>query len=422
METECVNNVIYVCDILYARDIHENIIRWQAVVHKISEDSCTIVRNYGKYNGKQNTNTIIINNGKNVTKSNATDVATQAIKEAKAMVVNKHKDGYRTLIELGILRDNVDSNLHIKINNALPKTRLDANNFSKPMLASKYKGNMVFPCIAQRKINGVRCFISYKENQGLLFNEDSAVLTSREGILYDVPHIKEYFTDFYNNNADKLDIVFDGELYIFNKLVTDIAGAARNSKNPLNKQFAFICYDLAIPDMNNRDRNILRHNILISNSYDVARNLNIEIKNNIYILDSYICNDDSEAIDYCSSFIKSHDEGVILRDFDADYQFGKRRVNMQKLKQITEIDYKIVDIIPTEHEIDRFNRSTCLFVCKTGEGLEFKVTPYGYSKETKADMLATKLSLIGKTLSVKFYEYTKDNKPFHANGYIREYK
>lgn len=106
-------------------------------------------------------------------------------------------------------------------------------------------------------------------------------------------------------------------------------------------------------------------------------------------------------------FINMGYEGSIQRNLDGMYEFGKRPMCITKLKRVTENTYQIIDIIPQKKDPNKG-----LYVCQTDEGLEFEVTPKG-TDEFKTLVLATKDLFIGKTLFCVFYEYTKDNKPFH---------
>jgi hypothetical protein len=445
MSAEFNESVKWANDTLYARDIHGNIISWNIRVEDYTgtsiegTDAVDIVRVFGRVNGKRHTINTVVREGKNIGKKNATTPRTQAIKEAKAMVKAKAKEGYRSLIELGgillegqdkpyiaYIKDGLNAmeyNIFLETN--VPKLRLDENNFSKPMLASKYKGKMVLPCIVQRKINGVRALISYREkpNAGLFDDGKEVIITSREGLVYRIAHIEQWFLANMYDNKDNHDIVFDGEIYIPNQEVTTIGGSAKNPTNPYHNQLKFICYDLAIPELNNYDRDVLRYK-LFTKYHIVADFHRTGLGSSVVVaLGSIHCHSQEDILMYTDAYIKEGFEGAILRDPNAEYGFGSRKIIMQKSKKFFDSEFELVDIIPTEKDVDKNGKPTCLFVCKNDTtDATFNVTPYGYTKEMKAGMLIHKEAYIGKQITVKYYERTKNGLPFHANGNIRDYE
>jgi len=439
MPTEFVENVKWANDTLYSRNIHGNVISWTIRVedYPIVAGTALIVRDYGRLDGKQHKQFIHINSGKNIGKKNATTPLQQAIKEAKSMVKSKIKEGYRSISDLGgDLANNGDVIFEEPTGNTLvpyktflelkvPKLRLDENNFSKPMLASKYKGKMVLPCIVQRKINGVRAFISYREvpNAGLFDEGKQVIITSREGLVYRIAHLEQWFLANIYDDATQHDIVFDGEIYIPNQEVTTIGGSAKNPINPYHNQLKFICYDLAIPEMSNFDRDVLRYKLFIKHNIlgDFHRTgLGSSV---VVALGSIPCHSQEDILMYTDAYIKEGFEGAILRDPNAEYGFGSRKIIMQKSKKFFDAEFELVDIIPTEKDVDKNGRPTCLFVCKNDTtDATFNVTPYGYNKEEKADILLNKECYIGEQVTVKYYERTKNGLPFHANGHLRNYE
>ncbi len=90
---------------------------------------------------------------------------------------------------------------------------------------------------------------------------------------------------------------------------------------------------------------------------------------------------------------------------------------MTKLKRSQDKEFKVINVIGGENTPE-----LGVFVCLAENGMEFNCTPEG-TKEQKMEYLTNKVNYIGKMLTVRFFERTKDGKPFHAVGVtIRDYE
>ena len=68
-------------------------------------------------------------------------------------------------------------------------------------------------------------------------------------------------------------------------------------------------------------------------------------KERLIILPSIYINNNYKAIKARNNFINIGFEGLILRNTETDYQYGRRRANyMEKFKDATEGDFIIIDI------------------------------------------------------------------------------
>ena len=258
---------------------------------------------------------------------------------------------------------------------------------------------MVFPCILQPKINGNRCVTDIS----LIDNDIKITMTSKEGNDITVPHIERALKELGAKILDrfnKTSIKLDGELYIHGMLLQDIKSCI--VKPNLNTYgLTYQVFDLAIPNVTNIKRVQALSIIKKMMEEDVFSNSPIRI------VPSTIVNNDTEVQHDTDVNINMGYEGSILRDPNGLYEFGKRPQCMVKLKRPTYKSFLIVDIISQEKDPNKG-----LFVCKTEDGLEFEVNPKG-NDEFKVLVLATKDLFINKMLFCVFYEYTKDNKPFH---------
>ena len=420
--------------ILYSRDSTSKILSWSIEV-KETLDGVKIYTEYGEYYGKKTPNHYLILQGKNIGKANETTPFQQAINEAEATWKKQKKKGYKSTEDLNIglpMDENYDTALYHSLLLTLPKYRTDINEVKKPMLCQQYyrnkknwtapdgevwdnrkyyylmnpfvpkeKGAIIikFPCILQPKINGVRCF-AHIELDG---NNIGVSLTSKDGEAYKIAHISIALSslgELILEKFNKTSIILDGELYIHGMALQDINSCVK--KPNLNTHgLVYKVFDLAIENNTNIKR-VQALNIIKKLIPDDALNTSP-----IQIIESSIVQNDLEIQHDTDVFINMKYEGSIQRNLDGMYEFGKRPMCMTKLKRPTENTYQIMDVVPQKKDPNKG-----LYVCQTEDGLEFEVNPKG-TDEFKTLVLATRDLFVGKMLFCVFYEYTKDNKPFH---------
>lgn len=417
-------------DTLYARNSNNTINAWSISVEPLENMKALIHIVEGQLEGKETNTTRAVNKGKNIGKMNETTAYEQACKEAQSRWEKKKKQGYKSLKDLNIDVENYKEEKPgdiLTINNAievsLPLNRTDANNLSKPMKAQPYfkddgSVRIKFPCYGQSKLNGFRVMARWekvKENVGTLLETEveKVVFRSKEGLRYDIlEHIEKEFTkemfSTINIKGEQIEIVFDGEMYIPNEILSEISSAVRKRNNKTEK-LKFYIFDIAISEVNQKNRLQFLdefRTLLINNSCK-----------NILTVNSIKINSNEEAQEFTDTCIKQGYEGAIFRDINAEYQFGKRPQTMVKLKRFQDKEFKIVDVVGGDNSPE-----LGVFICVQEQGLKFKVTPEG-SQDIKKEYLSNKTKYIGKKLTVRFFERTKDNLPFHAVGTtIRDYE
>lgn len=336
---------------------------------------------------------------KNIGRANETSPYEQAKKEAEAEWLLKLKQGYKERLE-------DISPLITDINEILKPMK--AQSFSEEKLIKK----IGFPCIQQPKLNGLRAVLrwedDYTEGEGIFKTTISkAVLRSKEGIEYWMPHITNYLTkDFFMTEYGQ--VAYDGELYKHGMPLNQINASCpmkvnnkieKCSGNPLLIQFW--CFDLSVPEINQKHRMILQEEIV--NKY----------RDSITFLIYYIVLTLEDATYLHNSFLKDGFEGSIFRNLDAYYEFGKRPITMMKWKKKKNTECKIIDIKLKEQIGER---SYITFVLKNDINDEiFESVPYGNESE-RQEYLTNKSSYIGKYATIEFYERSGVKKvPFHSN-------
>ena len=428
---------------LYKKDSKGNILIWRAdILQNLSGISISIT--HGELDGKLSSNTRCNIQGKNKGKFNETSPYIQADKEVVALYKRKKRQGYKSLEDLKYNETGniftLDENIEEFLYKNLKFNTTDLEGNLKPMKCQQYyrskktwtdptgkvwedrkyyyltnynepkeKGAIIikFPCYIQPKINGVRATISLDET-GLV------QILSKEGLRYELPHIEQVFqerSDIFTITAydgSEEEIIFDGELFIYEEKLQVISSAIK--KNNFNTfRVKFLCFDLAVPNMKTLQRLVLLKELLNFTTY----NLNCPIER---VVSKSISND-KDVQNYTNAYIKQGHEGSILRDPTAYYAFGKRPMQIVKLKRVINNEFKIIDVISQDK-----NPELGLYVCRTIEGKEFQVTPTG-DKTFKEILLYQKHLYIGKMLTCTFYEYTEDKKPFHViENIVRDYE
>ena len=278
--------------------------------------------------------------------------------EIQSKINEKRKKGYKYLSEL---KDNSElptfDVLLRYLEQYLPYNRTDADDKLLPRLAKTlkvdsdiFKNDKRF--IAQPKINGLRCFISAYRNNNDLFKPISLQFQSREGKVWtSLTNLEEELLELLPKKVleDMVEdgYVLDGELYIPGYNINMINSAVKNPNTKENKLLQFWCYDLAIENMLQIDR--LAYLYTNIGKFDTIKDKTTHLKNKntlILVNDNRYCRKVETAIENRDDFINMGFEGVILRDPNSEYQFGKRNSSMFKFKRSTDGLFTIIDIYP----------------------------------------------------------------------------
>ena len=437
-------------EVLYKRDLTGNVVRWWARIERaVTSDEASGLRLayfYGRLCGSETVSFSDIIKAK----SKKTD-REQAEFELASVYKRHKKKGYKSLTDLGLnpldyLNDIIP--LWNEIEKRLPKYNTDANNCIKPMKCQKFAiGKFYYPAIIQPKINGVRAVVLLEEftptdlfsMEGFVRDDKHyhAVIKTKEGLVYNIWHIEQLFNHLYQAFPEYANVAFDGEIYIRGEKVTSIGGAARNSRNPLHEKLQFVNFDLSVPDLSNADRDELRfkiwrdytakftssaHNIMAGRIWE---NLSIEGHSmwdgfTLVVLNSDKCWDDNQALFYMQKAIEHGFEGAVIRDVGAEYKFGSRPATMMKLKKFDDAEFECIGVEHTGNPDDRVGFNVRLVLKNDINDLVFSCTLTGTVNE-RLDILNN--PPIGKSVTVKFYERTKNGLPFHANVVgIRDYE
>lgn len=334
----------------------------------------------------------------------------------------KEKVGYKQLIDV---KDNinlpVEGELLAYLTKYLPEYRTTADGSLLPMLAKVYDNtnnklfNKVPDFIGQWKINGLRCFVSAEVNEDI-FNTVRLKFQSREGTYWNsLCNLEDYLLSVIDHKLLMKMIdehyILDGEIYLPNHSVNEINHFVKDAACAENKLLQYWCYDIAIDDMN-QHRRLETLNESQANFIGIfsTKEEHYNNKERFVILPWWsVCNNEDATISRNES-IDLGFEGLILRNPDAEYQYGKRNLSMIKYKKSTDGKFTIIDIYP-----EGIKRPDIpLLLCKNDiNDATFECHLSG-SQEYQKNILKNKEKYIGKIVYLHFSERSGiNNLPFH---------
>lgn len=404
---------------LFILDSKDKVRVFEVEVKENTQSSAVITRT-GLVNGKLIEKVEVINKGKQ-----GRTVVGQAEFVASSKYSEKLDEGYKSVammierlentnIDFHILEDEEESIIFLNLSLLLPNASTTNGHWDElPMLAHKYKDikKFNFPYIGQPKLNGVRCLAKLDNHK------KSIKLCSRGGQYYQIPHIQGQLLDLYSLLSEHIeastdDILLDGEIYVHGAALQDISGAARLESDSMfsaNLWLEYHIYDI-IDSSNSlkqgeRINNLLTLNNIITNF--ITRFKSIKVVNNVEIKDK-------DSIDYYhNTFLLEGYEGLILRDYNAYYEFNQRSYNLIKVKQYQDEEFTIVG-----YEIDEAKTLEESFVFVLRNNINdklFKARPTG-TKEMKAKWWyeSNKGTYEGKKATVRFFERSKEGIPMQT--------
>lgn len=347
-------------------------------------------------------------------------------KELESRYNDKIKQGYTYLNELcdmqGLppVEDGDNDTLFNFLNTYLPKDLSNGNsNLLLPMLAKTYSGNVwkkVSCMYGQYKINGLRCIITaYTQND--MFKPVKLRFQSREGIIWNsLDNLSDYLLSVIPTSVirDMIDgyVALDGEVYLPGYTINQINHFVKDSNCVENKLLQFWCYDIMM-EGDQRRRNYYRHTIKSPTDFN---NINDHLNNKerLITLPNTMLTTSNETIETRNHFINLGFEGLILRNPDMDYQYGRRRANyMEKFKDAAEGDFIILDIYKEK------KRDLPILLCKNDINDEKFETRLSVSHIVQQEVLFDSQSYIGRTVHIEYGERSGVARvPFHIKTVV----
>lgn len=346
----------------------------------------------------------IIRAGKNIGKVNATNVFTQALRDA-----------------LGLYNKQVT-----KASGAVAAAPGVRTELYPPMLAQVLKDLKVKPRIdedhpwyVQRKYNGVRTVTTLDCGDPDTLGDCRVIMYSRRKKLipsfrYIKDELEPVLRMFWEEGRR---LYIDGELYKHGVALQDISGISRREDQPSDVRYDYMIYDIFIA--NEPELTYLQRKNLLD---DVFSEFEFKHCKDVETFNVY---SEGEMVDLYNSFIEEKYEGAMVRIPDEKYSYSyneNHSRSLLKVKPVYDAEFEIVGYTTGE----RGKAAQALMViCKTEKGLKFDVTP---ALELDARIaLAKKMSEVepngkthfenhwlGRPLIVYYDEMSRDNVPQRA--------
>ncbi len=259
-----------------------------------------------------------------------------------------------------------------------------------PMLAkewTKYKAKVQYPIGSDPKLDGMRCVV---KADGMWSRTGKPVVSS--------PHIFESLKPIFDLHPN---LVIDGELYA-DKLADnfdEIMGYVKHTKPTpedlieCEKHIEFHVYDyddeLKYP--------LSERKVRLKDFY------RLEDYKYVKIVPTYVLNNEIEVDSKLLEYVELGYEGQILRVLNSLYE-NKRTKNLLKHKQWITDEFIIVDVLEGEGKLAN---KAGTFQVKTKKGVITDVSING-THDYLADLWIRKTELIGKEVTVRYWDETKD--------------
>lgn len=264
----------------------------------------------------------------------------------------------------------------------------------------------------QPKLDGIRAIIRLQK----IGNDYYTVITSRQGKQFVfLNHLRESIKNFlypkYKN------IILDTELYFHKRDDVEererfniISQACKTVRSKAHEKEGYMCvyiFDIVDKNLDQTER------------FDILDNIT---KNNkdpyIQKVDTYLVHSIEEIEEYNENFKNDNYEGTVVRSSSLKYEYNKRSLKMRKYKEFEDGEFEICGV----HKNKGVKDEQFSWICKTSDGTEFRVKPSGNEK-TRKEYYKNQDEYIGKQLTVKYQELTKDKIPRFPVGLgIRDYE
>lgn len=261
-------------------------------------------------------------------------------------------------------------------------------------------------------VDGTREFgISVKidGNRGIIVKENGNVkIISRQGKIWE--GLIEVEEDIKNLKADN--IVFDGELTIDDfvkypsKDVYKMTSKLISTKDKEKRGITFNVFDcMSLSDWNKKDCSFT-----YKERHDKLRDIlsSTEHKHLNLVEDIYVGNDPSKIEEFMKGIVRTDDwEGLVIKFLDSKYSW-KRTNDWLKVKAFDEMDLIIRGVEEgTNANKGRLGALICDIEHPTLGHIEAKVGS-GYSEDERIRFYTMKDELIGRVISVQYFEQTEN--------------
>jgi ATP-dependent DNA ligase len=248
-----------------------------------------------------------VDSGKNIGKKNATNVITQALRDAFSRY--NHQLKQKTVLR--------PPPMLVKKEGSTRNSTLTEELFQQGITI-------------QRKLNGVR-LVAYFDDKVHLYSRTGSDYPGFDIVKEELKTLLESPPSIPNSI-----VYLDGELYKHNTSLSEISGQARRTDTTTD--LAYYVFDCFFPTTDNKMPSSFRQNYL--KQLFASANLN-----HVYLVESFPVANRKELDEYLQKFLKENYEGIIVRKDNAPYQYGFHNYhsdNVIKIKPLFDAEFKIV--------------------------------------------------------------------------------
>ena len=332
-----------------------------------------------------------------------------AIRGRKEKIISKEKESFAVEVMVKPVKPMKAGKWELKDESnpksVLPKV-LKYFNFEEDGVYMQYKLDG-WRCVARvLKVEG-KWVVTLTTNNGKQFKwfgtlrgEILKFLNGREGLALDGLDGELYAHRLTDKNRVGLD---DSARF---STISSICGVARSEPHELEDQINLVVFDLV--DLSGRLTQDERFENLKKFFSHKPPNTS-----HVQMCETRVANFLEDAIEYHDEVAQKGYEGIILRSRDLTYT-DKRSLKMRKYKNFLDREYPIVDV----EKDDGVDNEYFVWVLEdpdtpnpeTGESQKFKAKPKG-SREDREYWYQNYLEYLGKSMTVKFQEYSEDGIP-----------
>lgn len=344
---------------------------WQVQVDSAENNTARITtKSWRVVGGNPVVNIKDVVQGKNIGRANETTPIEQAVSEAQSTTQKKMDKGYTY---------------------DMPKAGQVATNglgLTKPMLAYEMSkvGELTYPVFIQPKLDGNRCLAARIGGEIRLW--------SRGGKWFDLPHIAQALESILIDE----NVILDGELYVHGETLQTINSWIKKAR-PETPRIQYHVYDTVL---NEAYQARLCH----------LKSLIDDANPHIVLCKTDVVHNEEELMAKHSKWVAAGYEGSIVRDGHTPYQ-PRRSKSLVKVKDFQDAEFTVLSVVPgTPRTLQCGTQLQCaIYECCAANGKTFRVTAPG-DMHAKHDAFLNAVDAIGKPLTVKFFNLTKDGLPF----------
>ena len=256
---------------------------------------------------------------------------------------------------------------------------------------------------ASRKLDGVRCIIRKEGNKVTAYSRQGNEFTTLQKVLDDVKYIGNEIS--YHD-----DFVLDGEICLmdengnedFQGIMKQIKRKDHTIDNP--KYIIFDCMSIEEFDSKEGHINLSERLQRLPEEDGILGDTKT-----LSILDHHLIEDERQLLSMMRDAEYLGHEGVMLRK-DSPYE-GKRTKNLLKCKKFFDAEYEVLDIEFDEHRVIREGKEVVVPMLANVwiEHKGYKVAVgSGWNQEQRIRYQANPEQLLGKTITVQYFEETKN--------------